>query len=403
MRAFAEHGRRARSRLWDAAGLLTTPLLPDDFLATVNPLWSSRRPAGRVVAVRRETADSATIAIRPGAGWREHRAGQYVAVGVEIDGVRHQRSYSLTSPPRAGDGCIAITVKAVRDGVVSSHLVHRTAPGAVVWLGEAAGEFVLPAELPDRLLFISAGSGVTPVMGMLRTLARSGTLPDVTVVHVDRQPDSVIFARELRGLAGQRRVALHEHHTARLGRPSAAELVDRVSDWRQRETWACGPGELLDGLEAHFTAGGMRERLRTERFTAGVAVNTTAGGTRAGTGATGGAGGSATGGAAAGTGATGGADSSAAGEAAVAAGGTVTFTRSRLTFDADGTTTLLAAGEAAGALMPSGCRAGICRTCVAPLRAGQVRDLRTGVVSGEPGDHVQTCISAAVGPVELEL
>ncbi len=363
MRAFAEHGRRARGRLWDAAGLLTTPLLPDDFLGTVNPLWSRRQPAGRVVAVRRETADSATIAIRPGTGWREHRAGQHVTVGVEIDGVRHQRSYSLTSPPRAADGCIAITVKAVREGVVSSHLVHRTAPGAVVFLGEAAGEFVLPEELPQRLLFITAGSGVTPVMGMLRTLARSGTLPDTTVVHVDRGPEHVIFARELRGLAGQRRVALHEHHTGRLGRPSAAELVDRVSDWRQRETWACGPGELLDGLEAHFTAGGARTRLRTERFTPALAVNATAGG----------------------------------------AGGTVTFTRSGLTFDADGATTLLAAGEAAGALMPSGCRAGICRTCVAPLRAGQVRDLRTGVVCGEPGDHIQTCISAAVGPVEIEL
>lgn len=377
MRAFAEHGRRARGRLWDAAGLLTTPLLPDDFLGTVNPLWSSRQPAGRVVAVRRETADSATIAIRPGAGWRDHRAGQYVTVGVEIDGVRHQRSYSLTSPPRAGDGCIAITVKAVRDGVVSSHLVHRTAPGAVVFLGEAAGEFVLPAELPERLLFITAGSGVTPVMGMLRTLARSGTLPDTTVVHVDRQPDSVIFARELRGLAGQRRVALHEHHTGRHGRPSAAELVDRVSDWRQRETWACGPGELLDGLEAHFTAGGARARLRTERFTPHVAVNATAGGGAADAG-------DATGGAA-------------------RAGGSVTFTRSGLTFDADGSTTLLAAGEAAGALMPSGCRAGICRTCVAPLRAGQVRDVRTGALCGEPGDHIQTCISAAAGPVEIEL
>lgn len=366
MRAFAEHGRRARGRLWDAASLLTTPLLPDDFLGTVNPLWSSRQPAGRIVAVRRETADSATISIRPGVGWREHRAGQHVTVGVVIDGVRHQRSYSLTSPPRADDGCIAITVKAVRDGVVSSHLVHRTAPGAVVFLSEAAGEFVLPEQLPQRLLFITAGSGVTPVMGMLRSLARSGTLPDVAVVHVDRAPDSVIFAGELRGLAGQRRVALHEHHTGRLGRPSAAELVDRVSDWRQRETWACGPGELLDGLEAHFTAGGARQRLRTERFTPHVAVNVTAAGT-------------------------------------APVGGAVTFTRSGLTFDTDGATTLLAAGEAAGALMPSGCRAGICRRCVAPLRAGQVRDLRTGALCGEPGDHVQTCISVAAGPVEIEL
>lgn len=363
MRVFAEHRRRARGRLWDAASLLTTPLLPDDFLGLVNPLWSRRQLAGRVVAVRHETADSATIAIRPGAGWRDHRAGQHVTVGVEVDGVRHQRSYSLTSPPRAADGCIAITVKAVRDGVVSSHLVRRTSPGTVVYLGEATGDFVLPDDGSERLLFITAGSGVTPVMGMLRTLARSHAPRDVTVVHIDREPDSVIFAGELRRLAGQRRLALHEHHTSRLGRPSAAAIVGLVRDWRQRETWACGPGELLDGLEAHFTASGARSRLRTERFQSSVAA---------------GAG------------------------AAAAPGGSVTFTRSGVTVNADGATTLLAAGEAAGALLPSGCRAGVCRTCVGPLRAGFVRDLRTGAV-GAPGDMVQTCVSVAAGPVEIEL
>ncbi|MDW5596674.1 ferredoxin reductase [Conexibacter stalactiti] len=366
MHVFAEHRRRARGRLWDAANLLTTPLLPDDFLGLVNPLWSSRQPAGRVVAVRRETADSATIAIRPGAGWQEHRAGQHVTVGVEVDGVRHQRSYSLTSPPRSADGCIAITVKAVRDGVVSSHLVHRTRPGALLFLGAASGDFVLPEQRPGRLLFITAGSGVTPVMGILRTLARADALGDVAVVHIDRDPRGVIFAGELRQLAGQRRLTLHEHHTGRLGRPSAAEIVGRVGDWRERETWACGPGELLDGLEAHFSASGERARLRTERFHARTAVATNATG-------------------------------------AAASGGSITFTRSGVTVDADGATTLLAAGEAAGALLPSGCRAGVCRTCVGPLRAGVVRDLRSGTISGAPGDVVQTCISVAVGPVEIEL
>jgi ferredoxin-NADP reductase len=362
MRVFAQHRRRAQGRLSHAASLLTTPLLPDDFLGLVNPLWSRRQPAGRVVAVRRETADSATIAIRPGSGWREHRAGQHVSVGVEIDGVRHQRSYSLTSPPAAADGRIAITVKAVRGGVVSSHLVHRARPGDVVFLGEAGGDFVLPADASRRLLFISAGSGVTPVMGMLRTLARSDALSDVAVVHIDREPDSVIFAGELRGLAGRRRLALHEHHTARHGRPSAEEIVDRVRDWRQRETWACGPGDLLDRLEAHFDASGARARLRTERFASSIA-----------------------------------------GGARRAPGGRVTFTRSGVAVDADGATTLLAAGEAAGALLPSGCRAGICRTCVAPLREGVVRDIRTGDVCGTPGDVIQTCVSVAAGPVEIEL
>ena len=76
------------------------------------------------------------------------------------------------------------------------------------------------------------------------------------------------------------------------------------------------------------------------------------------------------------------------------------FTRSGRETDADGATPLLAAGESAGVLMPSGCRMGI---CVVRLRAGRVRDLRTGQVHGDEGDMIQTCVSAAAGPVEIEL
>jgi stearoyl-CoA 9-desaturase NADPH oxidoreductase len=352
-------------RVRNLASLLSTPLVPDDFIELINPLWSRRQLAGRVVAVRRETADSATITIRPGAGWRGHHAGQHVTVGVEIDGVRHQRTYSLTSPPHAPGGHIAITAKAVRGGVVSHHLAHRIAPGAVVHLGQAAGDFTLPDAPRGPLLFITAGSGITPVMGMLRALARTGRSADVAIVHVDRDPGSVIFARELRGLADRGSLRLHEHHTARLGRPSPAQLVERVADWRRRRTWACGPPELLDAVHAHFAAAGTSERLTVERF----------------------------------------ADARMTGapRASGARGGRVTFARSGVAVDASGDTTLLAAGEAAGALLPSGCRMGICRTCVGRLRAGVVRDARTGEIGVAPGDVVQTCVSVADGPVEVEL
>jgi len=84
-------------------------------------------------------------------------------------------------------------------------------------------------------------------------------------------------------------------------------------------------------------------------------------------------------------------------------GGDVVFAQSATTVTADGDTAILDAGEAAGVLMPSGCRMGICHGCVVPLLAGRVRDLRTGEVHGEEGDLVQTCISAAAGPVELDL
>jgi ferredoxin len=81
----------------------------------------------------------------------------------------------------------------------------------------------------------------------------------------------------------------------------------------------------------------------------------------------------------------------------------VRFTRSAREVDADGATPLLVAGEEAGALLPSGCRMGICNTCVGRLRSGRVRDLRTGHLHDSEGELVRTCVSAAAGPVEIDL
>src|SRR5919112_2526750 len=156
---------RALRRLAESA---VTPLVPADYLDLVNPLRSGADLRGRVVAVEAETADAATVRIRPGRSWRGHRPGQYVRIGVDVDGVRQWRAYSLTHGPRA-DGRISITVKAVPGGTVSEYLVHRVGVGTLLHLERAAGDFVLPAD-GGRFLFVTAGSGITPVIGMLRNL-----------------------------------------------------------------------------------------------------------------------------------------------------------------------------------------------------------------------------------------
>ena len=232
-----------------AAAVLTTPLLPDDYLGQINPLWSTREPRGRVEAVEAETRDCVTLWLRPGRGWADHVPGQYARVGVDIDGVRHWRTYSLTSVPRRRDGRIAITVKRMPGGLVSEHLVSRAERGLLVRLAPPAGEFVLPEVIEQPLLFVTAGSGVTPVMGMLRALARRpGGLPDIAHVHVAPAPDDAIFGNELRALArGHDRFVLHQHHDDRDGRWDVRQLHRRVPDWRARQTWACGPAGLLDG------------------------------------------------------------------------------------------------------------------------------------------------------------
>ncbi|MFL6056476.1 MAG: ferredoxin reductase [Actinoallomurus sp.] len=358
---------------------LTTPLLPDDYLALFDPLWCVRELRGRVEAIHPETADVATLVIRPGRGWVRHRPGQWVRIGVDIEGVRHWRTYSLSCPPGRPDGCITITVKAVPDGFVSRYLVRQAAPGTTVELDGPRGEFVLPEPPPPRLLFLTAGSGITPVRAMLHGLlsgaaAEGGAepavavprrdaecrgLPDVVLLHSAPTPADVIFGAELRALAARfANLRLYERHTRTGGRLRPADLPDVCPDWAERTAWVCGPAGMLQEAENHWA--GSADRLHIEHFRSAMPR--------------------------------------AAGE-----GGRIRFTKSGRQADADGGTPLLVAGEQAGVLMPSGCRMGICHSCVGRLASGRVRDLRTGQVHGEAGDLVQTCVSAAAGPVEIEL
>jgi len=347
-----------RDRVLRMAELVTTPLLPSDYLDLIDPLRSGADLRGRIEAVVPETRDAATLVIRPGRGWVGHRPGQYIRIGVDVDGVRQWRAYSLTSDLTRTDGCISVTVKAIPDGTVSNHLVHRTRPGTVVQLDQAAGEFVLPEARPAKALFVTAGSGITPVMGMLRNHPE---LSDVVLVHSAPTSDDVVFGAELRGLAAAGRIRLIEQHTDVDGMLDAAAIAALVPDWFERATWACGPVGMLEALEAHWESAGVHGRLYTERFRPRVLVT---------------------------------------GE-----GGTVSFTKNGTTLEADGATPILDAAEEAGVLMPSGCRMGICYGCVLPLREGAVRDLRNGeITTAAPGDGVliQTCVSAAAGACDID-
>ncbi|MFJ6198124.1 ferredoxin reductase [Micromonospora sp. NPDC092111] len=352
--------KSVRDRFLRLAETVTTPLLPEDYLDLVAPLRAGAALRGRIVAVDLETRDAATLTIQPGRAWRGHTPGQYVRLGVDVDGVRQWRAYSVTSPPGRPDGRISVTVKAIPDGRVSNHLVRRTRPGTIVQLDQAQGDFVLPDPTPARILYLTAGSGITPVMGMLR--AGVPTRADVLVVHSAPTPADVVFGTELRALAERGEIRLVERHTDRHGLLGVDDLAGLVPDHLERQTWACGPVGMLDAVQEHWAAAGVADRLHTERFRPTVISP---------------------------------------GE-----GGTVTFTRAGLTVAADGATPILDAGEAAGALMPSGCRMGICYGCVLPLRQGAVRDLRNGeITTAVPGDGVliQTCVSAAAGTCDIDL
>jgi ferredoxin-NADP reductase len=343
------------------AARATTPLLPDDYLKMLNPLWSARELRGLIVDVRPETADSATVTIKPGWGFSgKYRPGQYVGIGLRIDGRWHWRSYSLTSIPQRDNKNITITVKATPEGFLSTHLVNGVKPGTIVRLASPKGEFALPDPVPAKILFLTAGSGITPVMAMLRTL--NSRKQDADIVHIHSAPsaDDVIFHDELRELEeSQPGYRLRLQLTESEGHLDFDQLSEMVADWQERPAWVCGPSALLDTAEDFWKEAGVGDLLHMERFT--IAATDKGG-----------------------------------------EGGTVTFAISDKTVEIDGATSLLEAGEKAGIQMPFGCRMGICQTCVLPLESGHVRDFRSGTEHGE-GDRIQTCISTASGDCTLKI
>jgi len=351
-------------RVLKALESLSSPLLPDDYLELVNPLWSTRELRGRVEEVKHEAGTAATILIKPGYHWPGHKPGQYIRIGIDIDGVRHWRAYSLTSDPYREDGLISITPKKVDEGKVSPYLVEEAKAGTIVSLSTVEGAFVLSDEPPAKLLFISAGSGVTPIMSMLRHLDHYDQLNDAVLLHSARRTDEVIFGDDLRELAKRRDgFKLHEQLTGEHGRMGPEDLQTLCPDWREREVYISGPGDMLDAFTDHFEREADCDRLHMERFQPKLGL----------------------------------------GENGAGEGGAIKFLISECEAESDGNTPILVAGEEAGLELPFGCREGICHTCIGKLCSGQVRDLRNGRVYGQDGEMVRTCISTPEGRVEIEL
>ncbi len=357
-----------KARLLNFINLFTTPLKVSHYLELVKPLWISHKLQARVVDVWDETKNARTLTLRPGRIWRRHRAGQHIRVGVPIDGKQYIRTYSISSSPERTDFCITITVKAMEGGRMSTHLVRNLRKGAYLPISLPQGEFVLPYAMPVLPLFITAGSGITPVMSMLRDYVAVGNMPDIVHMHYAPHAYDVIFGKELQEL--QERFPLYHYHpiyTRVLGEGSSKsnyfseeQLKSYCPDSAKRDVWACGPQPLLSSVEAHFTSHGRAKYLHIERFRAPVAKL----------------------------------------EGEVR-GGKVHFLKEGKTVTADGKTPLLRVMEDAGMNPSHGCRMGLCHTCDIPLKAGSVRDLRSGEILSEAGSLIQICVCAAAGDCEF--
>src|SRR6478672_2443772 len=254
-----------------AVAALTSPQGVDRYLEQVSPMWAAHEVRARVVAVHREVdvpghPPVATITLQPTSTWRGHRAGQHVQLGVEIDGARRTtRVFTVSSPDSRHGDRFTVTLRANPDGGVSRFLVEEARPGTIVHLSQAEGDFVLPDHVPDHIVLISGGSGITPVMSMLRSLQRRTHRGRVTFIHYAQSPDHQIYADELETIRRSGYgVDVHLLHPE-LGDPalSPAFLERLVPGYRDVPTWACGPAPLIEGVRAAYDGS---DALRVEYF-----------------------------------------------------------------------------------------------------------------------------------------
>ncbi len=354
-----------------------TPHAVDRYLELVDPMITWEEARAQVTRVERRTDRSVTLTLRTTRQFEGYRAGQFVQLGVVIDGVRHVRCFS----PAGADSdrrTIELTVGRRPDGLVSEHLYSRAAVGDVYTLGPAAGTFVLPEPRPLRILLIAGGSGITPVLSMARSLVGNGYPGTLSLLYYATSPEANPYREELARLADIPSVTVRcvypeagiagdgARGIGRLAAPLrpghfGPDHLDAVAPWAaESQTFLCGPAPLMDAVADVFAARGLTDRLHTEEFVPAAPV--------------------------------------AAGEA----GGTLRFAASGVTAENDGRT-LLEQAEAAGLTPESGCRMGICFSCVAVKTSGCTRNVLTGDVDDDPDRHVQLCITAPVGDVDLAI
>ena len=349
-----------------AVAALTSPHGVDRYLEIVNPMWAAHEARARLVDIRREVdvpgePPVATLTFQPTSTWAGHRPGQYVQLSVDLPGGRRlTRCFTLSSHSSRPGERFTITMRANPDGEVSRYLVEQAQVGQIVHLGQAEGDFVLPDRVPDHVLFITGGSGITPAMSMLRSLLLRTHRGRITFVHYARSADHQIFREELDEIrAAGYGIDVHLIYPERGGRNfSALELERIVPGFRDVDTWLCGPAPLVEAVRAAYEADGPNDRLRVEYFkpprVSGIA------------------------------------------------GGQLRFERTGTASDNDGAS-ILEQAEAAGLTPTFGCRMGICFGCVTTKTEGTVRNLLTGETSSLPDEEIRICVSAPHGDCSVAL
>jgi ferredoxin-NADP reductase len=312
-----------------------------------------------------------------------YQPGQFITLELEIDGKLINRCYTLSSTPTRPDR-VSITVKRVPGGVVSNWLHDHLQPGTSLRVLGPSGEFSCFRHDAPKFLFLSAGSGITPLMSMSRALHDLGVERDVVFAHSARTPLDIIFSRELQLMARHNPNFRHAVVCERaggepdwhgfLGFLSLSKLETIAPDFREREVFICGPAPYMAAVRAMLTDAGFDFAHYHEESFSFESVTPSAESTA-----------ESIGGAAAPT-------------------FHVQFLRSGGDVLCTGQQTVLAAARAAGMRMPASCTQGLCGTCKTKMVSGQVDMRHAGGIRQREIDQgwILPCCSVPLADIVLD-
>ncbi len=357
-------------------------------LANLAVPWDGDRDDTLVCrAVRRETHDVKTFVFSaPEPRLFRYAPGQFITLELEIGGQAVQRCYTLSSTPSRPD-TVSITVKRVPGGAVSNWLHDNLEAGARVKVRGPTGAFscfLQPMPPRQKYLFLSAGSGITPLMSMARAMHDLVQDADIAFVHSARTPDDIIFARELELMACNRdglfrlgtvceRRGAQPAWSGFNGFLNLAVLQNVAPDYKERLVFTCGPAPYMAAVRTMLEGAGFpMAAYHEESFSFETLAQE--------------------------------ADEEAAIEAGEGAGFKVTFSRSGDEVDCPPGQTILAAAKAAGVRLPISCTQGLCGTCKTKMVSGQVDMKHSGGIRQREIDQgwILPCCSKPLGDVVLE-
>lgn len=326
------------------------------------------------IAVRDETPTVKTFRLRAGGGPVGFVPGQALALRVPLPGSPVWRSFTISG---GAGGDLELTIKAQAPGGATRWLHGNLREGRGIQARPPRGAFTLGLRGNDRLAFVSGGSGATPMMAMLRHLAQTDPEADLAWFHAARDPAEVLFARELAEMQGRMpnlAVAVSVSQAAPgwfgyRGRINRARLAAAIPDLGRREVFCCGPQGFMHEVRLiHAAEGGARAQFHTESF--------------------------------------GGADLAPPPMATAAAdapafGLTVNGRAIGIRPDE----TLLQASLRQGVVIPCGCGAGMCGTCMVRIVSGRVDSRPNGGLTPEEAaeGYVLACSTRAASDVEIKL